>query len=52
MFEPGDATEVVARQVHQHDVFRRFLRVGQQFLFVLCVLGAHPSARQRAGDRS
>ena len=44
--------EIVARQVNEHDVFGRFLRVGKQGLFVGLVLFPRDAARQRARDRS
>ena len=36
--EIADAPDVVARQVHEHDVLGAFLRVGEQFLFQRGVL--------------
>ena len=47
----ADATEVVAREVDQHDVLRTLLGVGQQFLTEHAVLVGVRSTSTRASDR-
>jgi hypothetical protein len=47
----GHAAQVVAREVHQHDVLGILLRIGEQPGFIRQVLGGIGAARQRAGDR-
>ncbi len=46
------AADVVAREVHEHDVFGAFLRVGEQFFFERGIFVGIFSARTRAGDRA
>jgi hypothetical protein len=48
----GDAADVVARQVDQHQVLGALLRVGQQFGFQRLVLLGRGAARARAGQRA
>ncbi len=45
------ATEVVAGEIHEHHVLGRFLRVGEQGLFIGQVFRRRRTARQRARDR-
>ena len=47
----GDATDVVATEVDEHDVLGDLLLVVQQFVFEFQVLGLVHAARPRAGDR-
>ncbi len=48
--EIAHAPDVVAREVHEHDVFGAFLRVGEQFLFQRGVFLRRLAAAARAGD--
>jgi hypothetical protein len=48
----GDAADVVARQVDQHQVFGAFLRVGRQLGFQRLVLLGRGATRARAGQRA
>src|ERR1700722_6242190 len=46
----ADAAEIVARKVHEHDVFGAFLGVGEQILLVLQILRGRFASRTRTGD--
>ncbi len=46
----GDAAEVVACEIDQHDVLGGFLRVGEELAFEERVVGIVCAARARAGD--
>jgi len=48
--EIAHAPDVVAREVHEHDVFGAFLRVGEKFLLQCGVLVRRLAATARAGD--
>ena len=48
----GDPADVVAAQVHEHDVLGPFLGVGQQFLGQGPVLGLVLAPPPRAGERA
>ena len=47
----ADAAQVVARQVHQHDVLGPLFGIGQQLPLQRDVDGRVRAARARAGDR-
>ncbi len=44
------ATEVVARQIHQHHMFGIFLGIGAQLRFVTLIFNRIGAARPGAGD--
>ena len=46
----GRAAQVVAAQVHQHEVFGALLRLGEEFIGVGTVLGRRGTAAARTGD--
>ena len=48
----GDAADVVAAEIEQHQVLGALLRVGEQFVFQRLVLVRGFAARARAGDRA
>ena len=48
----GDAADVVAAEIEQHQVLGALLRIGQQFGFERLVLVRRGAARARAGDRA
>ncbi len=48
----GDAADIVAAEVEQHQVLGALLRIGQQLGFERLVLVRRRAARTRAGDRA
>ena len=48
----GDPPDVVAAEVHQHDVLGDLLRVVQKLLFEPEIIPLHGAARTRTGDRT
>ena len=48
----GDAADVVAAEVEQHQVLGALLRIGEQLLLQRLVLVRRRAARPRAGDRA
>ena len=50
--EIAHAADVVAREIHEHDVFGAFLRVGEQLLFERRIFVLIFAAPARAGNRT
>ena len=48
----GDAADIVAAEIEQHQMLGALLRIGQQFVFQRLVLVRRRAARARAGDRA
>ena len=48
----GDAADIVAAEIEQHQMLGALLRIGEQFLFQRLVLVRRRAARPRAGDRA
>ena len=46
------AADVVTREIHEHDVFGAFLRVGEQFFFERQIFRLGFAARTRARNRT
>ena len=48
----GDAADIVAAEIEQHQMLGALLRIGEQFLFERLVFVRRRAARARAGDRA
>ena len=50
--DAGDAADIVAAEIEQHQMLGAFLRIGEEFGFQRLVLVRRRAARARAGDRA